>query len=37
MQAGTVSVGEESSNVVTYGIPEAAELENNDTEYDPNY
>ncbi len=37
MQAGTVSASEEPSNVVTYGMPDAAESENNDIEYDPNY
>lgn len=37
MQAGTVSASEEPSNVVTYGMPDVAESENNDTEYDPNY
>jgi len=37
MQAGTVSASEEPANVVTYGMPDAAESENNDIEYDPNY
>ena len=37
MQAGTVSVGEERSNVVTYGLPDANESENSDAEYNPNY
>ncbi len=37
MQAGTVTVGEEASNVVTYGLPVAGESESNNTEYDPNY
>ena len=33
----TASVAEEPSNVVTYGMPEVAESESTDTEYDPNY
>lgn len=37
MQAGTVSANDESSNVRTFGMPDVAEQENSETEYDPNY
>jgi len=37
MQAGTGSPEEESSNVRTFGLPEADEPEIDETEYDPNY
>ena len=37
MAAGTVSANEESSNVRTFGLPDDAERDNNEVEYDPSY
>ncbi|MGI9247505.1 MAG: lipid-binding SYLF domain-containing protein [Woeseiaceae bacterium] len=37
MQAGTAPVEESASSVRTFGIPDDADSDNDDTEYDPNY